>query len=154
MSSEWMGGGQGGDDKWIFPPPWNLLPGTCGRHGGKPGLGCESPSAPAPFPEPGAAHSLPAASYGQGLGPTLLAKKNRPLPPIPTAVGQTQLHSEQRFLPIFLADEPCAPPCHCCQQTPAAALLHGPRNGLMVKNCSIKNGSKSLKKNSNSLMML
>lgn len=28
------------------------------------------------------------------------------------------------------------------------------RNGLMVKNCSIKNGSKSLKKNSNSLMML
>lgn len=81
-------------------------------------------------------------------------KKNLPLPPIPTAVEQTRLHSEQRFLPIFLADEPCAPPCHCCQQTPAAALLHGPRNGLTVKNCSSKNGSKNLKKNSNSLMML
>lgn len=52
MSREQMGGGQGVDDRWLCrpPPPWNLLTDTCGQHGRKPGLGCESLSTPSPSP--------------------------------------------------------------------------------------------------------
>lgn len=99
--------------------------------------------------EPGAAHPCQLQATAKASAPRLWGKY-LPSPHIPTPVAQARPHLEQCSLPIFLAEKPCAPPCHRCRQTPPAA----PSNGLAVKNFSIKNKSKSLNKNSNHLMTL
>ena len=86
--------------------------------------------------------------------PHTLCKKCLPSLHVSTAIAQTRPRLEQCSRPVFLADEPHTPPCHRCQRRAAAAPLHGPSSGLVVKNFSIKNGSKSLEKTSNHFVTL
>lgn len=135
----------------LLLPENSRLALVSGTEGAQAGLGVTICSRS--LPEPGAAHPCQLQAMATASAPGLWGKY-LPSLHIPTAVAQTRPHLEQCSLPIFLAEEPCAPACHRCQQTPPAAPLHGPTNGLVVKNFSIKNESKSLNKNSKHLMTL